>query len=178
MTKEKRARKITNNETSVLEKGRWILGHHSLSETGQNHITAGCLRYCFQLPFCSLLFCSVIAEIQSQLVKAFFFFSFFLLNKARQRWGEGGRRNKVGERKKKRMREKNKPSCLIAQLPAVWQSWWRQRYYLELSLELITVNLFSPSKVAKAWVVTVTRRSCGLSTCSGKACFIYTPLFF
>lgn len=36
--KEKRARKLVNNETSGLEKSRWILGHLNLPGTGQNHI--------------------------------------------------------------------------------------------------------------------------------------------
>lgn len=166
--REKRARKIANNETSGLEKGRWILGHLNLSETGQSHITAGCLRQCFQLCLSSLLFCDVITEMPFRLN----FFFFFLM------WGCGGGVGEIQQGKSKRKREKKSPSSLIAGLPAVWQSQWRHYRHLELSLELIAVNLFFLGKVTKAWAVTVTRMSSGLSSCSGKAHSTPAPLVF
>lgn len=76
--KEKRARKIGNNEISWLEKSRWILEQLNLSETGQDHITAGC--FSFRLCLSSLV-CDVITEMPFFSIFSIFFliFIYFLL---------------------------------------------------------------------------------------------------
>lgn len=49
-------RKTANNDPSVLDKGRWVLGHLNLPETEQNHVPAGL----FEMLLSPLFLCTVI----------------------------------------------------------------------------------------------------------------------
>lgn len=127
----------------------------------------GRLRYCLHLPFCYCHFTVLLHRCDLGWV--FFVCCFSFLYKARPRQRDG-RINMVGEREEKRTNAAEQcQGCQQFGKSTVTFS----KLSLELSLELIEVNLFSQSKEAKTWVITVPRRSCGPASAVVKPLFSF-----